>query len=151
MDLFGERVAGRVLQRPAGGAGGVVPERERGLEVLGVDLAFAVGERVEEREADRVRFGAGESAPAIPAGLGYRELDVGVVPQLARVLLEASRPAVRACRSRRRARAQGRCRRAGRWSAFGQQPGAAAADEQKPVRQPVGELSAGEVMAQLAG
>jgi len=56
VDLFGERVAGGALQCPAGRAGGVVPQRERGLEVLGVDRAFAVGERVDEREADRVRF-----------------------------------------------------------------------------------------------
>ena len=59
VELFGERVAGRLAERPAGGAGGVVPERERGVEVLGADLGLAVEERVEEREADGVRFGAG--------------------------------------------------------------------------------------------
>ena len=34
VELLGERVAGRLPERPAGGAGGVVPERERGVEVL---------------------------------------------------------------------------------------------------------------------
>ena len=34
VELLGERVAGRLTERPAGGAGGVVPERERGVEVL---------------------------------------------------------------------------------------------------------------------
>ena len=34
VDLFGERIAGRALQRPAGGASGVVPEGERRVEVL---------------------------------------------------------------------------------------------------------------------
>ena len=56
VDLFGERVAGGALQRPGGGAGGVVPERERRLEVLGFDLALTISERVEEREPDHVRF-----------------------------------------------------------------------------------------------
>ena len=59
LDLFGEQLAGRAVQRPAGGAGGVVVERERSLEVRRADLPFAVGEGVEEREADRVRLGAG--------------------------------------------------------------------------------------------
>ena len=59
VDLFGERIAGRAGQRPGGGAGGVVLERERGGQVLRADLAFAVGEGVEEREADDVRLGAG--------------------------------------------------------------------------------------------
>ena len=36
VDLFGERVAGGALERPGGGAGGVVPERERGVEVRGL-------------------------------------------------------------------------------------------------------------------
>ena len=31
VELFGERVAGRLAERPAGGSGGVVPERERGV------------------------------------------------------------------------------------------------------------------------
>ena len=37
VDLFGERVAGGLAERPGGGAGGVVPERERGVQVLGLD------------------------------------------------------------------------------------------------------------------
>ena len=35
VDLFGERVAAGVAHRPGGGAGRVVPERERGGQVLG--------------------------------------------------------------------------------------------------------------------
>lgn len=34
VELFGERVAGRLPECPAGGAGCVVPERERGVQVL---------------------------------------------------------------------------------------------------------------------
>src|SRR6266536_268505 len=34
VDLFGERLAGRAGERPAGGSGGVVVERERGGQVL---------------------------------------------------------------------------------------------------------------------
>ena len=48
MDLLGERVAGGLSERPGGGAGGVVPERERGVEVLGLDLG------VRRRAARRV-------------------------------------------------------------------------------------------------
>ena len=40
VDLFGERLAGRAGQRPGGGAGGVVLERERGGQVRRGDLAL---------------------------------------------------------------------------------------------------------------
>src|SRR5436305_2243992 len=59
VDLFGERIAGRAGQRPGGGSGGVVMQRERGGQVLGADLWLAVGEGVEEREPDDVRLGSG--------------------------------------------------------------------------------------------
>src|ERR1700730_11362383 len=59
VDLFGERLAGRAGQRPGGGPGRVVVQRERGGQVSRTDVALAVGERVEECEADRVRLGAG--------------------------------------------------------------------------------------------
>ena len=88
VDLFGERVAGRAGERPGGGAGGVVLERERGCEVLRADLALAVGEGVEEREADRVGFGAGGDL-AEDAGGGAGELAVGVMPEFAGVGVEA--------------------------------------------------------------
>ena len=71
VDLFGERLAGRAGQRPGGGAGGVVVERERGVEVLRADLPLAVGEGVEEREADRVRFGAGGDLAERSPGWGW--------------------------------------------------------------------------------
>ena len=84
VELFGERVAGRLAERPAGGAGGVVPERERGVQVLGLDLGLAVEQCVDQREADGVRFGAGGDVPGEPVErLG--ELRVGVPPQLSRV------------------------------------------------------------------
>ncbi len=38
VELLGERVTGRLADCPARGAGRVVPERERGVEVLGADL-----------------------------------------------------------------------------------------------------------------
>ena len=89
VDVFGERVAGRALQCPAGGAGGVVPQRERRAQVVGVDPALAVGECVEEGETDDVRFGAGADRAGDPGLVGVGELGVGVMPQLARVLVEA--------------------------------------------------------------
>jgi hypothetical protein len=54
VDLVGERVAGGGLQRPGGGADGVVVQRERGVQVRDVDVAGAVQQRVGEREADGV-------------------------------------------------------------------------------------------------
>ena len=77
-------------------SGGVVPERERGVEVLGLDRLLSVEQRVEEREPDRVCFGAGGELAGEPVG-GLGELRVGVPPQLASVCVRASRPAVRAC------------------------------------------------------
>ena len=66
VELLGERVAGRLTECPAGGSGGVVPERERGVQVLGCDLGLAVEQRVDQREADRVRLGAGGDVPGEP-------------------------------------------------------------------------------------
>ena len=51
----------------------------------GVDLVFAVGECVEEREPDDVRFGAGGDLADDPVVRLGRESPVGVMPQLARV------------------------------------------------------------------
>ena len=53
-----------------------------------VDLAGAVGERVEEREADRVRFGAGAERAGDPV-VGFSEPGVCVPPQSAGVFVEA--------------------------------------------------------------
>ena len=84
VDVFGERVAGCLSERPGGGAAGVVPERERGVGVLGLDRLLSVEQRVEEREADDVRFGAGgELSEETVGGLG--ELRVELPPQLAGV------------------------------------------------------------------
>jgi hypothetical protein len=57
------------------------------LEVLGLDLRFAVGEGVEEREADGVCFCAGTQGAGDPGGLDGRELGVGVAPELAGLLV----------------------------------------------------------------
>jgi len=46
-----------------------VPQCECCLEMLGFDLAGAVGERVEDGQADRVRFCAGADRAGDP-GLG---------------------------------------------------------------------------------
>jgi hypothetical protein len=56
--------------------------------VLAVDLASAVDERVDQRESDRVRFGAGADL-AGDRVLGFGEVGVGAPPQRARVLVEA--------------------------------------------------------------
>ena len=92
VDLFRERIAGCAAQRPRGGTGRVVLERERGGQVLGVDLAFAVGEGVEEREADDVRLGAGGDLRDDPVLRFGCELAVGVMPQLAGVIVEPDLP-----------------------------------------------------------
>jgi hypothetical protein len=79
VDVLGERVAGRLSERPGGGAAGVVPERECRVEVLGLDRLLSVEQRVDEREPDHVCFGAGgELAEETVGGLG--ELRVGVPP-----------------------------------------------------------------------
>ena len=52
--------------------------------MLGLDGVLSVEQRVDEREADRVRFGAGGELAGEPVG-GLGELRVGVPPQLARV------------------------------------------------------------------
>ncbi|MEJ7715347.1 MAG: hypothetical protein WKF40_06445 [Thermoleophilaceae bacterium] len=88
VDLLGERLAGRAVERPGGGAGGVVVKGERGVEVLRVDVLLAVGEGVDECEPDGVRFGAGGDL-AERAGEWSGELAVGVVPALAGVVVEA--------------------------------------------------------------
>ena len=74
------------------------------------------------------------------------------MPELTRVLVEAQ-PAGGAGmldRTREHAHKAGTGERVA-GSAFVQQPGAPAADEQKPIRQPVGKLDGGQVVAQLAG
>ena len=83
VDLFGERVAGGLADRPGRGAGCVVPERERRVEVLGADRGDAVEQRVDQRQSDRVCLGAGGELAGEPVG-GLGELRVGVPPQLAR-------------------------------------------------------------------
>ena len=88
VDLFGERLAGRAVERPGCGTGGVVVERERGVDVLRADLSFAVGEGVEKRGPDGMRLGAGGDL-AEHAGDGAGELAVGVVPQLAGIGVQA--------------------------------------------------------------
>jgi hypothetical protein len=82
VELFGDRVAGVGLECPGGGARGVVLQRERGVEVVGLDRRGAVEQRVDEREADGVRFGAGGEL-AGESGLRLGELPVGVVPERA--------------------------------------------------------------------
>ena len=82
VDLVGERVAGGALQRPDGGALRVVPERERGVQVRGLDLPVVVEQRVDQGEADGVRFSAGADRAGDP-GLRFGELLVGVCPGVA--------------------------------------------------------------------
>ena len=145
VDLFGERLAGRAVQRPGGGAGGVVVERERGVEVLRADLLLGVGEGVEEREADRVRLGAGGDLSE-HAGEGSGELAVGVMPELAGVRVQADVAGGLGV-------LEGRGEQAGEAgavegvvvAAFGQQALAAAGDDQDAVQVAVGELDRGGV------
>ena len=88
VDLFGERLSGCAGQGPGGGSGGVVVQGERGGEVVGADLAVAVGEGVDECESDDVRLSAGGDLADDPVvGLGG-ELVVGVMPSLAGVSVE---------------------------------------------------------------
>ena len=87
VDLFGERVTGGLADCPGRGAGRVVPECERGVEVLWADRGGAVEQRVDQREADGVCLGAGGELAGEPVG-GLGELRVGMPPQLACVLGE---------------------------------------------------------------
>ena len=137
VDVFGERVAGVGLERPGGGAGGVVLERERGLEVVGLDRGGAVQQRVDEREADGVRFGAGGELAGDP-GLWLGEPAVGVMPERAGVVGEAELAGVAAGGDRERERAveAGVGERVG-VAAFGEQADAAAGDQEEAVEQPL--------------
>ena len=145
MELFGERVAGCLAERPGGGAGGVVPQRERGGQVLGLDLALAVEQRVDEREADRVRLGAGGELAGDPVG-GLGELRVGVPPQLARGVIELELTG-RLGVSKDGGELAGQAAVLERvWvAAFGQQPDPAAADDHEAIEEAVGDLDAGRV------
>lgn len=67
VDLLSERLSGRAGQRPGGGPVGVVVERERGREVCDADVVLAVGEGVDEREADDVRLARAVIWPIIPS------------------------------------------------------------------------------------
>jgi len=88
VDLLGERVAGGALERPPRGAMGVVPERQRSVEVSGPDLAGVVEQGVGQREPDGVRLGAGADLPGDP-GLWLGELPVGGSPASTRWFGEA--------------------------------------------------------------
>ena len=123
VDLFGERVPGGVVDCPGCGAGGVVPERKRSVEVLGADRAGAVEQRVDQREADRVRLGAGGELAGEPFG-GVGELRVGVPPQLACVVGERDAAGALSVLERGREVADSRDR--GRQQPAGAQSGAAA-------------------------
>jgi hypothetical protein len=79
VDLVGERVGAGAFQRPDGGALRVVPERERGGQVRRLDLPVVVKQRVDQGEADGVRFSAGADRAGDP-GLRFGELLVGVCP-----------------------------------------------------------------------
>ena len=59
--------------------------------MLRLDAALAVEQRVEEREPDRVRLGAGSEIAGDPIG-GLGELRVGMPPQLARGGVELELP-----------------------------------------------------------
>lgn len=58
-DLFGEGVAGGGGDGPVDGARRVVPQGHPGAQMGGADCAAAVDERVEQSEAQHVRFCSG--------------------------------------------------------------------------------------------
>jgi hypothetical protein len=151
VDLVGELVVGAVVQCPAGAAGAVAVQRERRFKVAGRDRSGAVDQGVEQREADRVGFGACADRAGDP-GLGLGEPGVGVPPQLASVVVELQL-----------AGAAGGSEVLGEsvferrvvervvLAAFGQQPDAAAGDQQEAVEEAVGEFDGAGVVAQLGG
>jgi hypothetical protein len=118
--------------------------------VLWLDLG-AFEQRVEHREADRVRFGAGADRTGDP-GLGFGEPLVGAAPVLAGCLCEVDLAGVAGGVERfcERAVEAGAVERVG-VAAFGQQADAAAAEQQEAVEQPVRELDGVDVMTQLGG
>jgi len=141
VDLLGERIAGRAGQRPGGRPSGVVLERERGLQVRGADLAFAVGEGVDEREPDDVRLGAGGDLRDDLVLRFGRELAVGVMPQFTRVGVQAD-VAGCACLVQgggEQAIETGALQRVG-ITALGQQSLPAAGDQQQAVAMPTSAL-----------
>ena len=50
MDLLGERITRRVPERPLSTPSGIVPQSERGLEMLNLDRARTVQQRVDQRQ-----------------------------------------------------------------------------------------------------
>jgi hypothetical protein len=70
------------------------------VKVLGSDLGGAVGECVEEREADHVRLSAGGDLADDPV-LWLGELLVGVMPELAGVRVETNLPGLAGVLQRR--------------------------------------------------
>ena len=119
------------------------------MEVLWPDRGDAVEQRVDQREADRVRLGAGGELAGEPLG-GLGERGVGVPPQLARVggELDAAGALGVLERGREVAGEPGVFERV-RVAAFGQQPDASDPEKQKPVQQSVGDLDRARVAAQL--
>ena len=119
--------------------------------MLGLDVALAVEQCVEEREADRVRFGAGaDRAGEVFAGLG--ELRVGVPPQLARGGVELDMPSgLGVFEDGREVPGEAGVLERVRVAAFRQQTHPSDRGEHEPVHEPVGELDPGGVVAKLAG
>jgi hypothetical protein len=147
VDLLGERLSCCVLQRPGGGSGGVVVQRERGVQVRRTDVPLAVGEGVDEREADCVRFGASGDLADDPV-VGLCELSVGVMPELAGVRVEADLAGgLGVFESRGEQPRQAGAVERVVVAAFGQQALSSAGDEEDAVEIAVGELDRGGVAA----
>lgn len=113
------------------------------------DVAGAVGDGVEQGEADDVRFAAGGDL-AQDARLWLSELVVGLVPELAGVGVQADLSGGLGAREglREQARQVGGGEGVG-VAAFGEQALASAGDDQDPVEVAVGEFDRGCVAAQL--
>ena len=110
---------------------------------------MAVEQRVEEREADRVRLSAGGDVPGKPI-VRLGQLRVGVPPQLPRLRGERDlAPGVGVLQRRGEVLLKaGAFQRFG-VAAFGEQPDAPAGADQKAVEESVGELDGGGVPGEL--
>ena len=79
VDLLGDGIGRRGAKRLGGRAGCVVPQRQGGMQVGGVDDALAIDEPKEHRKTQDMGFCAGAQGADEPLGR-LREPGVGVVP-----------------------------------------------------------------------
>jgi len=94
MDLLRERVTRRVPERPRSTPSGIVPQRERRLEMLELDRACAIQQSVDQRQPHAVRFSARgkRTRETLHRPLGHLFIRIAPAPFGARVQTEPPSP-----------------------------------------------------------